>query len=100
LLITRGAGAGLDAHCFLSNMSSGPVHVASVLVKLETPAGSLICPVTDMLHPGGGSGRSSAAHAARPFRERRDQGSGFLRYPDAPRAACQIGNPACRRMAH
>ncbi|YCI06659.1 hypothetical protein M1D34_26790 (plasmid) [Ensifer sp. D2-11] len=53
LLITRGAGSGLDARCFLSNMSSGPVHVASVLVKLETPAGSLICPVTDMLHPEG-----------------------------------------------
>jgi len=53
LLITRGSGSGLDARCFLSNMSSGPVYVASVLVKLETPAGSLMCPVTDMLQSEG-----------------------------------------------
>lgn len=53
LLITRGAGSGLEARCFLSNMSSGPVHVASVLVRLETSDGPLIRPVTDMRHPEG-----------------------------------------------
>jgi hypothetical protein len=51
LLITRGAGTGLEARCFLSNMSSEPVYVASVFVRLETFDGPLICPVTDMLHP-------------------------------------------------
>ena len=30
LLITHGAGDGLEARCLLSNMSSGAVHVASV----------------------------------------------------------------------
>jgi hypothetical protein len=50
LLITRGAGTGLEARCFLSNMSSEPIYVASVLVRMESSDGPLICPVTDMLH--------------------------------------------------
>ena len=49
LLITRGAGDGLEARCFLSNMSSGPVYVQSVLMTVEQPDGVLVCPVTDML---------------------------------------------------
>jgi len=49
LLITRGAGDGLEARCLLSNMSSGPVYVQSVQVRLETPTGTLISPVTDTL---------------------------------------------------
>jgi hypothetical protein len=49
LLVARGPGEGLEARCFLSNMSSGPVYVHSVLVKIETPAKTVICPVTDML---------------------------------------------------
>ncbi|WP_353641459.1 hypothetical protein [Mesorhizobium sp. WSM2239] len=47
LLIARGPGEGLEARCFLSNMSSG--YLQSVLVKIETAAKTLICPVTDML---------------------------------------------------
>jgi|HigsolmetaAR204D_1030405.scaffolds.fasta_scaffold03070_3 hypothetical protein len=49
LLITRGAGEGLEGRCFLSNMSSGSVFVQSVLVTLETADKTLICPVTDVL---------------------------------------------------
>lgn len=48
LLITRGAGYGLDASCFLSNMSSGPVFVQSVLITLETADETLVCPATDI----------------------------------------------------
>lgn len=48
LLITRGAGDGLEARCFLSNMSSGAVHVASVLVTLHTPSRTIVRPVTDI----------------------------------------------------
>lgn len=49
LLITRGAGDGLEARCFLSNMSSGPVYVQSVLVTLGTAKKTFVFPVTDML---------------------------------------------------
>lgn len=53
LLITRGAGDELDARCFLSNMSSGAVHVASVLVTLHTPSRTIVRPVTDIRDPQG-----------------------------------------------
>ena len=49
LLITRGAGNGLEARCLLSNMSAGPVYVQSVIVTLETAKETLICPATDIL---------------------------------------------------
>ncbi|WEX10554.1 hypothetical protein [Chelativorans sp. AA-79] len=49
LLITRGAGEDLEGRCFVSNMSSGPVYVQSVIVTLDTPDATLICPVTDVL---------------------------------------------------
>lgn len=48
LLITRGAGDGLDARCFLSNMSAGAVYVASVLVTLETQSQTTVRVVTDI----------------------------------------------------
>lgn len=48
MLIARGAGDGLDARCFLSNMSSGPVYVQSVIATVETAADTLICATTDM----------------------------------------------------
>lgn len=47
LLITRGAGNGIDAQCFLSNMSAGPVYVQSVIVSVETARETIVCPVTD-----------------------------------------------------
>lgn len=50
LLITRGAGDGWGARCFLSNMSSGPVYVESVLIEIETKSGIVCCPVTDWVH--------------------------------------------------
>lgn len=47
LLITRGPGEGLDAQCFLSNMSAGPVYVQSVIITVETDDEAVICPVTE-----------------------------------------------------
>ncbi|WP_337918686.1 hypothetical protein [Pseudaminobacter soli (ex Zhang et al. 2022)] len=49
LLITRGAGQGLEARCFLSNMSSESIYVQSVLVALWAPEKSMAFPVTDIL---------------------------------------------------
>ncbi|WP_137388776.1 hypothetical protein [Rhodoligotrophos defluvii] len=49
LLIMRGAGDGVEARCFICNMSSGPVYVQSVIVTLETPDEAIVHPVTDML---------------------------------------------------
>ncbi|MBS3651712.1 hypothetical protein KEU06_24130 [Pseudaminobacter sp. 19-2017] len=66
LLITRGAGDGLEARCLLSNMSSGPVYVQSVLVTLGTPKNTFVSPVTDM--PGSENGASAD------LRERTRQG--------------------------
>lgn len=74
LLITRGAGDGPEARCFVSNMSSGPVYVQSVLVTLATAKKTFVFPVTDM--PG------TASKAAADPLERTRQGplaSGELR---------------------
>jgi hypothetical protein len=49
ILITRGVGDGLDARCFISNMSAGPVYVQSIIVTLEIGGERLVCPVTDLL---------------------------------------------------
>ena len=46
LLITRGAGEEDGDHCFISNMSSGPVYVQSVMVTLETNDGTIVTPAT------------------------------------------------------
>lgn len=48
LLITRGPGQGLAAHCFLTNMSAGPVYVQSVITTLDIPQGPIIKPATEM----------------------------------------------------
>ncbi len=47
LLITRGPGDGLAARCFVTNMSSGPVYVQSILIALETPNGTVVMPATE-----------------------------------------------------
>jgi hypothetical protein len=49
ILISRGAGDGLDARCFVSNMSSGPVYVQSIIVTLHLAEEHWMCPVTDLL---------------------------------------------------
>ncbi|GGE40926.1 hypothetical protein GCM10007276_17900 [Agaricicola taiwanensis] len=48
LIITRGVGSDLDARCLVSNMSSGPIYISSVFVRLETSSGTIITPVTDV----------------------------------------------------
>jgi hypothetical protein len=49
ILITRGAGLGLDSHCFISNMSAGSLYVQSIIMTLEVAGDRWICPVTDLL---------------------------------------------------
>ncbi|MGY8527183.1 hypothetical protein [Paracidovorax citrulli] len=49
LLITRGPGDALEASCFLTNMSSGPVYVLSVFVTLETSDGTVVRSATNLL---------------------------------------------------
>ena len=48
LLITRGAGDDAEARCFVSNMSSGPIFVQSVMVTLETEGATIVKPATDI----------------------------------------------------
>ena len=49
ILIFRGAGSGLNAHCLVSNMSSGPVYVQSIIVTLHLAEESWTCPITELL---------------------------------------------------
>lgn len=49
VLINRGPGEGLDARCFLCNMSSGPVYVQSVMLTLEMAERSIMQAATDMM---------------------------------------------------
>lgn len=48
LLITHGAAEGAETRCFVSNMSSGPVFVQTVMVTLETEEGVISTPATDI----------------------------------------------------
>ncbi|MBO0906227.1 hypothetical protein [Jiella sonneratiae] len=48
LLITRGLRGSLDARCLVTNMSRDTVFIRSIIVSLETRAGRLRYPVTDI----------------------------------------------------
>jgi len=37
LVINKGAGDGLDAHCLLTNMSQQPIHIQGVMASLDLP---------------------------------------------------------------
>jgi len=91
MLITRGPGLGLEARCFLSNMSSGPIYVATIQVELEYAEGSVVCPVTDVVDLDAAGGQQSQTRQG-PLRdgETRDIGSfeQLLRHSgEAPAAA-------------
>lgn len=47
LVINRGEGRTLDARCLLTNMSPEPVHIQSVVVKLQTTKGSFTAYISD-----------------------------------------------------
>lgn len=48
ILINRGAGVGLNAHCLVSNMSQEPIYVNSILAVLKTEDRSWMMAVTDV----------------------------------------------------
>ncbi len=48
IVINRGAGAKLQAHCFISNMSSEPIYIESIIASLESGGESWSCAVTDI----------------------------------------------------
>lgn len=42
ILITSGAGRGLDTHCFVTNLGLEPVYLLDVVIDLERPDGSSV----------------------------------------------------------
>ncbi|MBB2969905.1 hypothetical protein [Mesorhizobium sp. RMAD-H1] len=54
IIINYGAGTAIDARCFISNMSSEPIYVESIVAKLEVDGRSWSRPVTDVEPPDGG----------------------------------------------
>ncbi|MEW5425069.1 hypothetical protein [Amorphus sp. 3PC139-8] len=48
ILINRGAGVGMNAHCLVSNMSQEPIYVQSILGILKTDDKSWMMAVTDV----------------------------------------------------
>lgn len=48
LILNRGAGAGLEARCLVSNMSAEPIYIQSVLVTIRTAEDQHTLAVTDM----------------------------------------------------
>jgi len=54
IIINYGAGTALDACCFISNMSSEPIYVESIVATLTADGRSWSLPVTDVEpHDGG-----------------------------------------------
>lgn len=47
IVINRAAGSSLDASCFVSNMSSDPIYIESVIVSVEFGKDAIACTVTD-----------------------------------------------------
>jgi len=48
ILINRGSGVGLNAHCLVSNMSQEPIYVQSILAVLNKDDDSWMMAVTDV----------------------------------------------------
>ena len=47
ILVTLGAGAGLKARCFVTNLGLEPVYISDVMVELETEPGTREAIITD-----------------------------------------------------
>ncbi|KXF78480.1 hypothetical protein ATN84_01400 [Paramesorhizobium deserti] len=54
IIINYGAGTALDARCFISNMSSEPIYVESIVAGLEAGGQNWSRPVTDVEPSDGG----------------------------------------------
>lgn len=52
IIINRGIGTGMGAHCLISNMSQEPIFVECIIAKLETDEGVRTSSVTDYRHTG------------------------------------------------
>lgn len=61
ILINRGAGIGMNAHCLVSNMSQEPIYVQSILGTLKTDDKSWTMAVTDVEGLDEGEPRSKEA---------------------------------------
>ena len=48
VLITRGAGVGVDARCIVGNMSANPIYVMSIIARATSPSGTTMGSVTDL----------------------------------------------------
>ncbi|MEX0923974.1 MAG: hypothetical protein WDZ84_14500 [Rhodovibrionaceae bacterium] len=48
ILINRGAGRTIDAHCLISNMSAEPIYVQNVIAALKTDGEKWTAAVTDL----------------------------------------------------
>lgn len=47
ILINRGGGGGLDAHCLVTNMSAEAIYVHTLIARLKGPSGTIACPITE-----------------------------------------------------
>ncbi|WP_306883882.1 hypothetical protein [Amorphus orientalis] len=61
ILINRGGGTGMKAHCIVSNMSQEPIYVQSILAILKTDTRSWMMAVTDVEGLDEGTPRASEA---------------------------------------
>lgn len=48
ILINRGAGTTLDAHCLISNMSAEPIYVQTIIASMKNDSENWTAAVTDM----------------------------------------------------
>lgn len=47
ILVSRGAGAGMEARCFIANLGFEPIYVSQLLMSVRTPDGRLDAAITD-----------------------------------------------------
>lgn len=47
ILISRGAGVGLDARCFIANLSLEPIYISQLLLSVEADGEKLEAAITD-----------------------------------------------------
>ncbi len=47
ILISRGAGVGMEARCFIANLGFEPIYVSQLLISIQTPEGKRDAAITD-----------------------------------------------------
>src|SRR3546814_9936598 len=56
ILVNRGAGTDMTAHCLLTNMSAESIYVQSIVARLEAAGGTVECQLTDLETIAAGAG--------------------------------------------